>query len=541
MGLELEWELITKTLVFLINAIGIVLIFLVYFSNPKSRLNQIFVATTFLMFIWVDFAFLARLEGQAERSLLWIRIAWSITPLLFSLIYFLVIHFIGLQKKYRFLDIFNIFLGVLFIILGLFTDFVIKNIKFDGITLNIIYGQLVFLFFGAVFYLTILNFALLFKKYFESSVKEERIKILYLLIGLFFFFLMNSIFNIALPVFLRIVHLYEFGDYSTIILLCLIAYTIVKKELFGIKIIIPAVLISLITILLGLDILVFTPDLLFKLYKGLVLVIFLYFGYLLIRSVLREIESRERIKKAYDMEKKAREQIEELTEAKTQFIMATQHHLRTPLTSMIGYLDLIFGGTYGKVPVKIKQALLKFQSSTKRLIRVVDELLDISQFQLGKEVVSLEPGTDLSPILKEVIEELQFEVEYRDLYLKLEKIGKVPKIRADSEKLKVALFNIVDNAIKYTRKGGITIILQKAGPNVQISVKDTGIGLDSEKAKVLFESAFVRGKEAKKVHGFGRGIGVYVTGHIIKAHHGKIWAESEGEGKGSTFFIELPI
>ena len=252
-------------------------------------------------------------------------------------------------------------------------------------------------------------------------------------------------------------------------------------------------------------------------------------------------EQTKKIRTAYEVEKQARRAIERLTEAKTQFIMATQHHLRTPLTSMIGYLDLIFGGTYGKVPVKIKQALLKFESSTKRLIRVVNELLDISQFQLGKEVVSLEPGTDLLPILKEVVEELQFEAEYRDIYLKLEKIGKVPKIKADSEKLKVGLFNIVDNAIKYTRKGGVTVTLQKVGTNVRISVKDTGIGLDSEKAKALFKSAFVRGKEAKKVHGFGRGIGVYITGHIIKAHHGKIWAESPGEDKGSTFFIELPI
>jgi len=147
----------------------------------------------------------------------------------------------------------------------------------------------------------------------------------------------------------------------------------------------------------------------------------------------------------------------------------------------------------------------------------------------------------LLPILEEVVEELQFEAEYRDIYLKLQKIGKIPKIKADSEKLKVGLFNIVDNAIKYTRKGGVTVALQKVGANVQISVKDTGIGLDSEKAKVLFKSAFERGKEAKKVHSYGRGIGVYITGHIIKAHHGRIWAESEGEDKGSTFFIELPI
>jgi len=381
---------------------------------------------------------------------------------------------------------------------------------------------------------------LLFKEY-VRCLPKERIKIEYLLAGIFIFYLANVIFNIIFPVVFKVVYLYWIGDYSSIVLLGFVAYAIVKRDLFGIKVILTTLLVSLITLLLGLDIFIFTQEIISKLYKGLVLVIFLYFGYLLIKSVLREIEMREKIKKAYDIEKKAREQIEELTEAKTQFIMATQHHLRTPLTSMIGFLDLLFGETYGKVPVKIKQALLKFESSTKRLIRVVDELLDISQFQLGKEVVSLEPGTDILPILKEVIEELQFEVEYRDLYLKLQKIGKIPKIKADSEKLKVALFNIVDNAIKYTRKGGVIVKCQIANDKLQIIVKDTGIGIAKGEAGKLFKQAFERGKTAKKVHGYGRGIGLFITEHIVRAHHGRIWAESEGEGKGSTFFIELPI
>ena len=139
------------------------------------------------------------------------------------------------------------------------------------------------------------------------------------------------------------------------------------------------------------------------------------------------------------------------------------------------------------------------------------------------------------------MEELRFEVKIRGLYFKYEKIGKVAAIKADSEKLKVALFNIIDNAIKYTKQGGITVNLKQVGKSVQLSVKDTGIGVDPEQAKKLFKEAFARGDEAKKVHGFGRGIGVYITGHIIRAHNGKIWAESQGKGKGTTFFIELPV
>ena len=494
------------------------------------------------MFFWVNSAYFAHLIGehQVYLTLIFVRIAWVATPILFILLYFLIVYYLKKESKYRILSLAILFGGVILSLFTALTNLIVKDIEFAGIDLTIIYGKGMFPFLGIVFFFMCVSLYLLFKEY-VRCLPKERIKIEYLLAGIFIFYLANIIFNIVFPIFLKIVHLYWIGDYSAIVLLGFVAYAIVRRDLFGIKVILTTLLVSFITLLLALDIFVFTTELISRLYKGLVLVVFVYFGYLLIRSVLREIESRERIKKAYDMEKKARKQIEELTEAKTQFIMATQHHLRTPLTSMIGFLDLLFGGTYGKVPVKIKQALLKFESSTKRLIRVVDELLDISQFQLGKEVVSLEPGADLSSILKEVIEELQFEVEYRGLYLKLEKTGKIPKIRADSEKLKVALFNIVDNAIKYTRKGGVTVILQKVGANVRISVKDTGIGLDSEKAKALFKSAFVRGKEAKKVHGFGRGIGVYITGHIIKAHHGRIWAESEGEGQGSTFFIELPI
>jgi len=279
----------------------------------------------------------------------------------------------------------------------------------------------------------------------------------------------------------------------------------------------------------------------FQLYKGLILVIFLYFGILLVRSVLREIEYRERIAKAYALEKKARQEIQQLTEAKTQFIMATQHHLRTPLTSMIGYLDLLFGGTYGKVPPKIKNTLMKFQVSTRRLIRVVNALLDISQFQMGKQVVSLEPGVSFDSLISEVMEELQFEGKNRGLYLDYKPVNKNLKIKADQEKLKVALFNIIDNAIKYTKQGGITVVLKKVGNNAQLTVKDTGIGIEPEQAKKLFKEAFARGREAKRTYGLGRGIGVYVTGHIIRAHKGNIWAESEGRGKGTTFYIELPI
>ncbi len=542
MGLGLGWPLISKILIFLINTIGLGLLFLVYFSNPKAKLNRIFALMVFLMFIWVNCAFLARLSGKEDLALVWIRIAWAITLLFFALIYSFIFYFTKEQKKYyRYLSTISLFIGVIFIFFVFLTDLIIKDIQFRDGVLYITYGKLIFLFFGMMFFLTISSFTLLFKKYLEPITKQEKKKIKYLLIGFFFFFLMNSIFNIFYPVFLKIANLYEFGDYSTIFLIAAFAYTIVRRELFGIKIAFTTTLVSVIVILLALDIFAFTPQPIFRLYKSLILVLFIYFAYLLIKSFLREIKYRQKIKKAYDLEKKAHKELERLDTAKTQFMMATQHHLRTPLTAMIGYLDLIFSGTYGKINPKLKDALLKFQASAQRLNSVVDELLDVSRFQLGKKVITPQPNVSIAHILRGIVEELKIEAKVKGIYLKLLISKDLPLITADKEKLRVALANIIDNAVKYTSKGGVMVEADKTDSKVLIKVKDTGMGIPKEDQKDIFNRVFERGKGASKANAVGKGIGLYITYHIIKAHYGNIWVESEGKNKGTTFYIELPI
>ena len=253
-------------------------------------------------------------------------------------------------------------------------------------------------------------------------------------------------------------------------------------------------------------------------------------------------EQTREIKQAYEVEKRAHQELEKLDETKNQFIMASQHHLRTPLTAMAGYADLILAGSYGKISPKLKGVISKIQTSTLRLLRIVNEFLDISQFQLGKEIVFLQPGVDITAILKEVIEELKFEADNKKIYLKLVKSrAKIPLIKADSEKLKVALFNIFDNAIKYTEKGGVTISCEVKDGKLRLISRDTGAGIPKEAMPTLFEKLFERGQSAQKIFVNGRGIGLFISAQIVKGHNGKIWAGSEGEGKGSTFIIELPV
>lgn len=329
-----------------------------------------------------------------------------------------------------------------------------------------------------------------------------------------------------------------------------LTYATIKYRLMDIKIVFTEIMAVLVAITLFIDFifsLLSSGFILSTIFKLVIFFIFAYLGILLIRGVLKEIKQREQmekmawdIRRAYEIEKKAKEELQRLDDAKTQFTMATQHHLRTPLTSMRGYIDLIMTGTYGKIPPKLKDPLEKFEISTKRLIKIVNEFLDISQFQLGKQVVSLKPGVKIEPIIKEIIEELKFEVDSKKLYLMLEKPDNIYEIKADEEKLKVALFNLIDNAVKYTPKGGVRITISD-GDKIEIRIKDTGIGIAKQDIPQLFGRTFERGKEAKRVFTTGRGIGLYITGEIIKAHNGRIWVESDGLGMGSTFHVELPV
>ena len=113
----------------------------------------------------------------------------------------------------------------------------------------------------------------------------------------------------------------------------------------------------------------------------------------------------------------------------------------------------------------------------------------------------------------------------------------------DKKRIKEAIYNIVDNAVKYTEKGGVTIKIKNQISNIKIIAQDTGVGLSKEEQRMFLQGEyfFERGEEAEKLWGPGRGIGLVIAYEFIRAHQGKLWVKSEGRGKGSTFYVELPV
>jgi signal transduction histidine kinase len=547
-----------NTLTIVTVVANLILGFLVLFSNPKKALNVSFAIFSLITAAWVfsNFNFLT------EHSLFIIKTQYALGAAIMPAAFLWI--FILLEKKITSLKILLFSIITLIVVFVPYIDgLLIKNLILGTQGPVLITGYLFnyySLFSLLLYFIIIYELFWGIKKY--SDVRKTQIK--YILVGTLIFGGITMLVSFILP-FFKIVVVAPYDAQSSIFFVAFSAYAITKYKLFNIKVIATELLTF--TIWIALLINIFSSNgFLDYLVNTIIFIFVIVAGILLIRSVIKEVRQREQIAKmaedirrayevekkakedidkAYTIEKHAKEELEKLDKIKNQFLAQTQHDLRTPLGVIRDYCDLLSDGMFGKQSKKSLEVIKRIQVVAENKIKDVNNFLDTTQFQLGKKVVSLTPGIALSPMLDEIVSGLTFQAESKGIYLKLEKPKETPMIEADREKLKAALFNIIDNAIKYTPKGGVAITVTVAAQNgksmVTITVKDTGIGVPKEKLTTLFDNAFERGEQAKKTFATGRGIGLYLSNQIIKAHNGKVRVDSEGEGEGSVFTIELPM
>ncbi|HOY55838.1 MAG TPA: ATP-binding protein [bacterium] len=245
------------------------------------------------------------------------------------------------------------------------------------------------------------------------------------------------------------------------------------------------------------------------------------------------------VEKATSDLRHANEHLKKLDEAKTEFISVASHQLRTPLSGIKGYLSMLKDGDFGVLEPKKKKIVSDVLVNTERMVRLVNIFLNISRIESGR--LKLEKTKfDITDMTKETLHELKTDAECKGL--KLEFVGVQEKIvvNADRDKLHDVLMNLVDNSIKYTAKGTVTVGLQKKDDLVKITVSDTGIGITQDDIDDLF-TKFGRGKKIAQINTAGSGLGLFIAKKIVELHDGKIWAESDGEGKGSAFSFEIPV
>ena len=540
----LDIHLIHKIFIFLINVIGVYLCFFVYSDNPRSKISKFFVLMMASMFFWVDFAYLARIMSNVQLSLIFLKIAWFVTPLFFIFLYFFTIYLIKEEKRYYVLSRIVLFLGVVIAVITGLTNLVIGGVKLTSGDLAIIYGKGMILFLVVIFFFICVTLYSLFKKYSIISTREKT-KIEYFLVGIFIFYLANIIFNITLPLFFNIIRFYYIGDYSTIFLLIFTAYAITRHNLMGIKTLLTQTLIVIIAIILLLDIFALSDNLTMQILKVGILISFLYFSRGMIESVKKEKEARKELQKTYRKVnryakklEKANLDLKELLEIKKNFLHITSHQLRTPLTVIRGMLSMWRAGDFDNLSEKEqKEKREKIYLSAERLNNITNDMLDAMEVE-GKFLKFNLERVSLEDIVRETMDELKPNYDRKGLYLKLDVKGRLPKIKVEPKYLKQALMNLLDNAEKYTLKGGVKIKIKKEKEFILIEIKDTGIGIAKNDQKKLFQK-FSRTENAIKQNATGSGLGLFIAKQIIDEHQGKIEISSEGVGKGTTVKVWL--
>ncbi len=541
----IDYFFINKILITLINFFGLWLALFVYLGNRKSKTNQAFSLMIVFALLWITLCYFSGINTEnLDLSLFLARIAYGIAILFLVPFYYFFNFFINEKKKDPFLLF--VFIGSLVIaVLSVFTDFMaIRMVPAEILKIDIgvvpVLGFGKYIWFPFAFLVTIIVIIKILKKYLTSSF-SEKIKLQYFLLGILIFLIATLLFNVVLPSFVGDARYYLFGNYSVFFFLGLAAYAIIKRELFEIKVALTAVFVSAIAILLLIDTLLLTEIFWMQIVKAVALLLFVAFGYYLVKSIIREIRQREELQKLATELEKANIELKKLDVSKTEFISIASHQLRTPLTAIKGYLSMVNDGTYGKLPDIAKEKLKNVFESNERLIRLVNDLLNVSRIETGK--MGLEKNEiKVEDFIQQITRDLSINAKKKKLYLKFTKPKeKLPKISVDESKLRQVFLNITDNAIKYTNKGGITIGAEKTKDNfILIEITDTGEGMGEQDLSKIFER-FSRGNAGNWMHAEGAGLGLYIAKQFTEMHNGKIWAESEGEGKGSKFYIKLPI
>ncbi len=236
---------------------------------------------------------------------------------------------------------------------------------------------------------------------------------------------------------------------------------------------------------------------------------------------------------------KINERLKELNKMKDEFITIVSHDLRSPLTNILLFSDMFLMKTFGELTEKQKEAVYMINRSGIHLRDLINDLLDLAKIEAGKIELHKLKGK-IGDAVKESINVMQFNAHEKKIEIKLNLPETEPEISADWLKIFQVMNNLISNAIKFTHEGGsVTISVKYSQDNVEVSVKDTGQGIENDDITLIFDK--FRQVKSKATRGEkGSGFGLAIAKNLIELHGGKIWVESR-LGKGTTFYFTLPI
>jgi signal transduction histidine kinase len=245
-------------------------------------------------------------------------------------------------------------------------------------------------------------------------------------------------------------------------------------------------------------------------------------------------ESRDEVGQLAQAFNRMSDELEHVERSRRDLVANVSHELKTPIAAIRAHLENLLDGVERPDPATLQVML----EQSDRLTRLVDQLLDLSELESGDVPLRREPF-ELGPVVSQVLSEIEVAGGTGGVELRDELAAGLPPVDADAERIHQVLFNLVDNAVRFTPPGGaVTVRAERHDAAVRIEVVDTGVGIAPEHLPRLFER-FYRVDQARSRGAGGTGIGLAIARSVVEAHGGQLRAESE-LGRGSTFTFELP-
>ena len=499
----------------------------VFLRDRKSLTNQIlfFITTVFSLWVFADLVLWANEEPRL------IMFFWSLQVIIEPLIYAACVYLIYVFVTKKDLDLKRkIGIAVFLIPTLLFasTKFALTGFDLTNCYRETGEGPLTLYGYGieVVYLLWILIFA--FGK-FQSVGREERKQIILITTGITLFLLALVSGNIVGSL-TENWSVAQIGLFGMPIFVSFLAYMIVKFKAFNAKMIAAQALIFALGIsVLGI-LFVRSIDNVRLVATG-TLVLIVIVGYLLVRGVKREIEQKERLAQLNIS-------LRDLIKQRESLVHLITHKVKGSFTRTKFIFAGLLDGTFGQITPEIKKVAEQGLDFDNGGIETVDLVLNVANLQNGLIKYDMKP-LDFKDIVVKTVEDKRLAVEAKGLRIEASVEKDSYRVTGDAFWLKEVVNNLIENSIKYTKEGKITVALSDGG-KILLSVKDTGLGITEEDKKNLFTEGG-RGKDSVKVNVDSTGYGLFTVKMVVEAHKGRVWAESEGEGKGSQFYVELPI
>lgn len=506
--------------------------FTVYISNAKSVTNISFLLFCVVTMLWSFFNYVSYQIQDPEILLVTLR----------------VVIFLGFWHAFTFFNFLYIFPRekiifkpwYFFVVLpfvsvmslwALFGNLVFKEVNIIAGVAEPSVGKGIVFFVITVVLLVMFSFFFLIKSILVAR-KDEKKPYIFILVGAVITFVLLLSCNLILPAVFEITRFIPLGAVTLLPFSAFTAYAIFKHKAFKVK--------NLGSSLMAFFLCVATfVEIIFAENTGQLILRSGIFLFVLLISIqfVKNIFMLERITESLES---ANEQLKSLDKLKSEFISLASHQLRSPLTVIKGYASTLTDGVVGDMNPKQQEMVRHIYTSAQSLASVVEDFLNVTKIEQGGMQYSFEP-INIRELVEDLASDMKIIAEDKHLtFVHSFDRSSVYMVNADAVKLRQVFLNIIDNSIKYTKEGSVTITLLKNDNEDKIifSVSDTGVGLSDSTKKKLF-TKFGRG-ENSVLNGGGSGLGLYLAEEIIKAHHGDIQALSEGEGKGATFLVGLP-